>query len=443
MPPRLALSLTIIFIFILLRLDRKQNPAASPALWIPTFWILLLTSRALGAWTGTGLGLEAGSPLDRNVLSLLSFIGMLILINRNFNWTGFIKNNLWLIILIVFWFTSVLWSDIPFLSLKRLIRFEIVMIIMACLVASEENPRQAVMSVFRRIAYVHIPLSILLIKYYPLLGVQFGRWTGEVMWIGVSSQKNGLASLCLFAIFFLFWMFIRRWRGIDKSATWYHTYIEIFIVMLSFWLFMGPKHTFTYSSTSTIMLLIGITAFLGLLWMKNRDSIFKKYFLTSCILFFIVYGTVTPFLGGLTIIDVSSIFQRESSLTGRNVIWTKLIPIAMEKPFLGHGFAFWTDELSVLLKTINGHNGYLDTILTTGFIGLILSSIFIVNSCLKALREMMNYFDWGIFWFCIILMVTVHNIMESSLDSFTGFFPMIIFLQIVSQYQGSNKWTQS
>lgn len=247
MPPLLALIATIIFILFLLRSDRKQNPLASYALWIPTFWMLLVTSRALGVWFGTGGGIEEGSPLDRYTLSALSVIGIVILLKRNFNWTNVITKNWWLMIVILFMLSSILWSEIPFLSLKRWIRGIGVMIIMACIVASEDDPRQAVMSVFRRIVYIHMPLSILLTKYYPQFGVSFGRWTGEVMWVGVSSQKNGLAQLCYFALFFFLWTFIRRWRGLDKAVVWYHTYIELIIVLISIWLFMGPKHTLTYS----------------------------------------------------------------------------------------------------------------------------------------------------------------------------------------------------
>lgn len=439
MPPKLALTLTIIFILFLLRLDRKQYPKASCALWIPTIWILLVTSKALGVWTGTGGSMEEGSPLDRNVLIVLFVISTLILTKRNFHWSNTIRNNLWLMIVIAYMLISVLWSETPFISLKRWVRGEGVMIVMACVVASEVNHQQAVISVFRRIAYIHMPLSILLIKYYPPLGVSFGRWTGEVAWHGVSTQKNGLAQLCLFVIFFFLWTFIRRWRGFDKSVTWYQTYIEIFVVMLAIWLFMGPNHTLTYSSTSLACLLIGILTLLGLLWLKNKNIILGAYLLTAIISLIIIYAAVTPFIGSLPLFNVSSLLSRSETLTGRSEIWEKLIPLAMAKPFLGHGFGFWSEELSELLKTNSGHNGYLDTIFTLGFIGLILSSIFLVTSCRKAQNKMMHDIDWGSFWFCMVLMATIHDIAESSLDSLTGLFPMIIFIQISCQYQKTQK----
>lgn len=433
MPPILALIITAIFILVLLRLDRKQNPTASRALWIPTLWMLLVTSRALGSWTGTGGGMEEGSPLDRAVLSMLLIMGVLILISRNFSWTNIIKHNLSLMILIAFMLISVFWSEIPFLSLKRWIRAIGVMIIMACVVASEVDPRQALMSVFRRIIYVHMPLSILLIKYYPHLGVTFGRWTGEVMWVGVSTQKNGLAQTCYFAFFFFLWAFIRRWWGPDKSVTWYHTYIELFVAMLSLWLFMGPKHTLTYSSTSTATLAIGLAVLFSLLWLKRQNIKVRGYSLPVIISAIILYGIITPFMGRLAIFDVPTLLERSDTLTGRADIWAKVIPLAMEKPFLGHGFCFWTEELTLLTKANSSHNGYLDTIFGLGFIGLILSAVFLIVSCRKAQREMMHHFHLGIFWFCMVLMSAIHDIAESSVYSFTGLYPMVIFLHISSQ----------
>ena len=122
------------------------------------------------------------------------------------------KCNRWLVLLISYMLVSILWSDIPFVAFKRWVR-EFTAVIMALLVLSEPAPRQALESVLRRTVYVLIPFSVLLIKYFPDLGVIYSRWTGEIQWIGVTLQKNGLGRLCLISAFFLVWTLTRRWQG--------------------------------------------------------------------------------------------------------------------------------------------------------------------------------------------------------------------------------------
>ena len=76
-----------------------------------------------------------------------------------------------------------------------------------------------------------------------------------------------------------------------------------------------------------------------------------------------VYGTVTPFIGKLSLVDISSTFGRDETLTGRSEIWATLVPFAMKRPILGHGFGgFWTDARREIIAASHGHNGYLDAV---------------------------------------------------------------------------------
>jgi O-antigen ligase len=255
------------------------------------------------------------------------------------------------------------------------------------------------------------------------------------MWVGVATQKNGLALLSVFAIFFLIWSLVRRRQGLEIPATWYQTYMDVFIILLSIWLFMGPNHVPTYSSTSLMALILGLAALSGLLWLKRRNIILSTNLLLPVfIVIVIVYGIYTPFAGGLTGIDISSLLGRDQTLTGRSEVWARLIPFAMQKPFLGHGYSsFWTDEFRETIEA-TAHNGYLDMILNTGIVGIIFWSIFLIASCRNAQKEMPRNYDWGCFWFCIILMAVVHNIAESSMISFVNLLPVtVLFLSVSLQ----------
>jgi exopolysaccharide production protein ExoQ len=432
MPPQVALIICTIFVLWLLRLDHKQSPKVSFALWIPSIWMLVIGSRPLGAWFGTGgEGMESGSPLDRAFLIALLCLGLIILAKRRFNWLNAINKNIWLMLLIGYMFASILWSDLPYISLKRWNR-QIIAVVMAFLVLSEPDPRQAVQSIFRRTIYVLIPFSYILIHYFPEYGREYGQWAGNLMWTGVGQQKNSLASLCLIAAFFLIWTFIRRRQGRDIPAVRYQTILEAFILILTFWLMGGPQHNFSYSVTTNVALIVGLAALIGLFTMK-RGKLIGTGILTAIIAFIIVYGTITPFLGRLSLVDISSSFGREETLTGRSEIWAELIPLAMKRPILGYGFGgFWTSDALREVRAPSAHNGYLDIILNLGFIGHIFFSMFLLSCCRKAQSEMIQNFDWGICLICYLLMGVVHNIGESSFAELAGKLSAVVLILAVS-----------
>jgi O-antigen ligase len=168
--------------------------------------------------------------------------------------------------------------------------------------------------------------------------------------------------------------------------------------------------------------------------MKKRGRYLGAGPLMIIMVFIILYGTFTPFVGKLTIVDVSSTFGRNETLTDRTGIWAFLVPYAKEKPILGHGFGgFWTDEMRSQTSS-HAHNGYLDTILNMGFLGLMLFSIFLLSSCRKAHKAVAYHFDWSVLWICFLLMAVVHNIAESTVVSFTTqLMVFVLFLAVCSK----------
>lgn len=419
MPRILAVIICTIFILFLLRLDRKQYPEASLTLWLPTIWMLINTTKPIGIWFGMGgTDMESGSPLDRNIFSIFLCLGILILFVKRFNWFEAIKKNYWVLIVVGYMLISILWSDMMYVSFKRWIKVSIA-VVMVFVFATETNKIQAMNAVLRRMIYISLPCSLLLIKYYQDLGVMYHKVSGEVMWVGAALQKNGLAALCVIAIFFLCWTFNRRWRGRDKAVTWYQTYIEVFLLGLAVYLFAGPQHKLTYSATSLATLIVGLIAYICFARLKKQNITISATALTIMVLVIIFIGTISPFVGKLPV-DISGSMGRSETLTGRTDIWAYLVPLAEEKLFLGHGFGgFWTDEIREKTSS-HAHNGYLDLILNIGLLGHILFSIFLIQCCRKAQKMILKNFDWGCLWICLLLMATVHNIAESSLVSITG-----------------------
>lgn len=410
----------------MLRLDRKQSPEVSMAFWIPTIWFLLLSSKPLSVWFQVGgQTIEEGSPLDRTFLTVVLCLGLIILVKRKFNCSNAIKENSWMMLLLGYTLLSCLWSELTFISFKRWSR-ELTAVVMPLVVASEPHSLKALESLFRRLIYILIPFSFIFINYFPEYGRLYSHYTGDVMWVGAAMHKNTLAQLCIFAVFFLIWTFIKRRQERDMAVSKYQTYLEVFIILLALWCMGGPNHSLTYSATAIVALIIGLLMLIGLFGYYKRGSVPGSTLLTALIIVIIVYGTITPFIGKLSI-DISSIAGREENLTGRSDVWRQLISVAMQKPIFGHGFAgFWTTNAREQFNISGSHNGSLDLILELGFIGLLLYTMFIVSNIRKAQRGLTQNFYWGAFWICNLVMALLSNITEALFSKFESRMMVVI-----------------
>jgi exopolysaccharide production protein ExoQ len=422
MPPIIALMLCMGFVIYLLWLDYKQSRDVSHFTWIPSIWALVAFSRPIDLWFGDleQRTMESGSLYDRTFLVIMLCIAVIILLRRKFNWSKAVKDNRWLIVLVGFMLISISWSSISFISFRRWTR-ELIAVIMAFALLSERNPQRALLSVLRRIGYILIPFSALLVKFYPSYGVAFGRWDGARSWIGVATQKNGLARLCIIVAVFLVWTLIRRWQHHDLPVVRSQTYAELLLLLLSFLLLMGPNRTLAYSATSTVTFVAAIVTLCALYWRKKRGLANRGFGLSIIVITIVAYGTMTPFMGKLSFINISSILNRDETLTGRaDLIWKKLIPFAMDKPILGHGYGgFWTTQMRDLTSS-HAHNGYLDVILNIGFLGLILVSILLLSWCQRAQCVIAYDFEWGVLFVCYLIMLAIFNIPESAINSLTA-----------------------
>jgi exopolysaccharide production protein ExoQ len=423
-----ALLICIGFVLLLLLIEHKQTPKLSIALWVPTAWMLCVASRPLSAWFGIG-DRDEGSPLDQYFLITLFYLGVLILVSRRFVWSRALKDNSWLWLLLGYMLVSALWSDIPFISFKRWTR-ELIAVVMACIVLTDPYPRQAMQSLLRRVIYVLIPFSLILVKFFPAYGRAYSPWAGAEMWVGVTTQKNALGRLCLVAAFFLIWTLVRRSHGKDVVPSKYQTYADMCVLVLTVFLLSGPGGQ--YSATALTSLAGGLAAFGGLVWMRKHQMIVGANTLTVIMAIVIGLGTLQPFLEEPSVGSNAAILGRNATLTGRTEIWAGLIPDVMRNPILGSGFgSFWVSATRVAHDIGEAHNGYLDTVLELGFLGLLTLAMYLLSSCRKAQRVLALDDDWGSLWICLLLMVLVHNITESTINSFTSFgTAVILFLTL-------------
>jgi exopolysaccharide production protein ExoQ len=433
----LFLVLCFSLIYVLLRIEDRQADQLSRASWIPTLWMLYHASKPIARWLApygiisiTGDEIETGSPVDRNFLLVLMFAGFVIIRKRRLDWSRSLKDNRWLVVLMAYLLLSCLWSPVPLASLKQWFRV-LGSCVMALVVLTEADPDQALESILVRTVYVLIPLSVVLVKWVPELGVAFGNWIGERMWEGACLQKNGLGRMCLVSAVILVWRLVRRWKGRNRPVSRYQTPLEILILLMVLYLLKGPGFG-QFSATAIGVVVLCCAVLLGLLLPRrsvatNAYGIVAAFTMVLAIL--LAYISIT----GLNPALATGVFGRDATFTGRTEVWEELRSHAWRHSILGAGYhGFWGQRRpdSPHVSQINeGHNGYLDVFLATGFVGLALFCVLIASYVRKAKTERARNFDWAVFKLVFLLMVVIHNFTETSfLRSSTHLWVLFIFL---------------
>lgn len=414
MPSELALLLTTGFVIFLFRRDSRERPPITGALWIPLLWVLITGSRTVSQWLGVGGtyntpgDLAEGSPLDRLVFLGLQLAALLVLIRRRVSLPTVLSRNIGMTIFLSYCALSILWSDFPFVALKRWVKV-LSLPMMGLVIATEPDPREALVRLVKRAAYALVPFSILLIRYYPTLGRSFSEWTGDPHNQGVTTNKNELGYVCLILGFFFVWhllTILRRSKGPERRRELLLT--AAFLGMLGWLIFMA------HSATALMSLVLGtsIMLFFGLRFIDRRRSLVYVVagvlIFSSAEFFFGIADTLTDVLG------------RDATLSGRLELWDEVRRIDIN-PMIGAGFeSFWLGPRAEFLwakywwRPNQAHNGYLETYLNLGWVGVILLVGWILSVFWKGRHTLLSDFDLGRFQLGALAIVLVYNYTEAA-----------------------------
>jgi exopolysaccharide production protein ExoQ len=414
MPPPVATFLTLGLIIFLFRRDIREKPDVSGALWLPLIWLVIGCSRSVSAWLNIfGLpvsgaaSVEEGSPVDACFYFALIIAGAYVLNKRQVRLAEIVQNNGWLIAFLLYCFISIAWSDFPFVAFKRWIKI-LGHPIMVLIVLTEPDPEEAVTRLMKRCAYVVVPVSILFIKYYPQWGRSFDEF-GSMGNTGINTNKNMLGAVCMILGFFFFWYLLRVWK--TERSTWRRNELRLIVGFLfGIWLLFSKAH----SATSLTAFFVGalVVVFVGIPFI-NKNSI-GTYMLVALVL--VVAAELAFGISG----RFSEALGRGSSLSGRTVLWTRLLEMDTN-PILGTGFeSFWLGDRPNELEGIfffipnEAHNGYLETYLTLGLIGILMLIALIVATFWKIRLELFRNFEWARYRLGFLAAVVLYNWTEAA-----------------------------
>ena len=382
MPPSIALLLWFLLLLALLRFDPARVAGMSLALWVPVIEFFLIGSRLPSQWLGlvqagtTAQVLQEGNFLDRSVYVAMILLSIGVLAFRSFKWSRFFGKNIALVALMTFALLSVVWSDYPYVAFKRWFR-DLAYYLTILIVLSDTSPLEAVRTVFRRACFLLIPLSIVIIKYFPEMGRQYDVWTGAPMYVGIATSKNMLGVMCLFSGLFFVWDTFARWADRKEQGTRRIILLNLSFVAMSVWLL-----SFASSATASICLVLGCLV----LATANVQPIRRR---PALLLTGIPVGFAFLVLSSALGLDINSLIAnavgRDPTLTGRTLIWETLLSLNTN-PLIGTGYeTFWMgprlQQVWQQRGTINtAHNGYLEIYLNLGLVGLCLLCGFLVAS---------------------------------------------------------------
>jgi len=433
MPPIVATFLCLAFIFWAFRRDFREHPNVTGALWLPFFWIFISGSRFISEWLaifGINLGavnVEEGSPLDAVFFAIIIGGGIYVLLQRRVSLAAFASRNVWVTIYLAYCLLAVLWSDFPFVAIKRWVKL-FGQPVMVLILLTEPDPLEAVTRLLKRCAYILLPVSVLFIKYYPQIGRGFDGWTGTPANYGITLNKNALGSDCFILGLFLLWHILRVWRREKGAARRNELLLCLFLLTLNSWLIHMAQ-----SSTSLAAFLLSAAIVLALsLKLVNP----RRINLNLAIL--IVVGGAGEAIFGLHDYLIHAL-GRNTTLTGRTDIWHVLLNWDIN-PIFGAGYeSFW---LGPRVNKINAnfpglllneaHNGYLETYINLGLLGLFFTIAMIIATYFKIRRALVHDFDFGILRLAYLAAFIAYNWTEAAFR--THGFPFFMFFLIAIDY---------
>jgi exopolysaccharide production protein ExoQ len=403
----------IAFVVYLFRADARENPDASPALWIPLTWMFLAGSRYVSAWlnlggTGSAGSYDEGSPIDAAVFFVLLVAGLVVLARRSLQWGSVFWHNKLLVAYLLFCLVSVLWSDAPFVGFRRWVK-DLGNPIMALVILTAPRPLESLCIVLRRFAYLTLPLSLLFVRYYPEMGRSF-HVDGTPMFTGVGTQKNALGNMCLVAGIYFAWQVVvdranflawsraRRWR------------LWVLFSMLAWLLDMSNSMTSTVTLVAIVaILLVSRLGFIN----QSPTQLVGLLAVTSLVL-----GTLQATFDIKR--SLLELLDRRPDLTNRTDLWTILFDFS-DSPLLGEGFmSFWTGERMEIVwgllgtPVLQAHSGYIEQYLNLGYVGVIFIVLLLAAGLLGARSLARTDAPFAHLRLCFVVTATLYNYTEAA-----------------------------
>jgi O-antigen ligase len=391
--------------------------------------VLLYSTGAFLPFLQPGRDFDSGmwmGALVTNVLWSLTYCISLFLLLRNFQ-SPFapVKRNWILLALLGLATASILWSDVPVLSMLRCVALYGTTVI-SLYFSRRYGTRELLILCAWALAIAGC-CSVLMVVLFPRYAIGTDEFQGD--WLGIYGQKNSLGAAMTvgFLVSILLYRFTRPRR---------YRYLIFSVFMLAL--------VFLSDSTTSLVICGALPLVLWMTQMSLVPSSRRKLRRIGIA----VLATGIAWGAAFNFEQVTNAIGRDATLTGRTVLWGFVYEAIQEKPLLGYGYeAFWQsgngpaediwDKMG--LHLFYSHDGLLEVWLGLGLVGLVVFTACLVCLVVKTLHRMRKRFCLDTVWPWLFLSYLIlSNLTEVSYMK-SNTLPWILFSILVLGWSGDLK----
>ncbi len=338
-----------------------------------------------------------------------------------------IWNNKGLLLLFCLVFISIFLSDNPLITSRRVIA-----LLCSSMFGYYLSIRYRLIDILQLInksLFIGSILSIFFALFLTQHGLMSAMQEGgyhEGAWKGIYIHKNTLGRLMVIYSLTAFTLY---------SATQKKKYL-LEIALAVFLIFMSRSS----SALLLVAFIIGLSYIFRVFLIKSSDLLLVLIFVVTGIV-----GSAYYLMSNYEILF--ELLGKDPTLTGRSVLWEHIFLAIDKRPLFGYGFGgFWLNShgaASIISQQVNwevpnSHNGFLDILLDTGYLGLFIFSLIYASNLFLYTRsysvQKQKKYDWGVAYMILFL---VYNFVESNLLRQNNFF-WILFVSTLSSYSMLN-----